>query len=178
VQLSKAGYYADFVVYPVLLLPLGAVVVWGSTWQQQIVWAIACLIGIAGWTLLEYVMHRVVLHHVPPFRGMHDLHHATPIAMVGTPTWFSAAFIGGGVLLPLWWQAGLNISSGLTFGLILGYLWYVLVHHAIHRWRAQDGSYLYRAKRRHSQHHHVQQSYNFGVTTAYWDRFFGSARLR
>jgi sterol desaturase/sphingolipid hydroxylase (fatty acid hydroxylase superfamily) len=175
--LSKVSYYADFVIYPLLLLPLGAVVVWRSTLSQQIVWVLACLIGIVGWTLLEYVMHRLILHYIPPFRGMHDMHHAAPTAMVGTPTWLSATLIGGGVLLPLWWQAGLHISSGLTFGLILGYLWYVLVHHAIHRWRAHEGSYLYRVKRRHGQHHHQQRSCNFGVTTACWDHFFGSAQL-
>jgi sterol desaturase/sphingolipid hydroxylase (fatty acid hydroxylase superfamily) len=177
-HLSKAGYYADFVVYPVLLLPLGIVAVWGSTWQQKSVWVLSCLIGIVGSTLLEYVMHRMVLHHIPPFRAMHDLHHTAPTAMVGTPTWLSAALIGGGALLPLWWEAGWNISSGLTFGLILGYLWYVLVHHAIHRWRASDGSYLHRAKQRHGRHHHAEQSCNFGVTSSYWDQFFGSTRLR
>jgi len=175
-QLSKAGYYADFVVYPAMLVPLGAVAVWGGTWPQRTVWALACLAGIASWTLLEYVMHRAVLHHVPPFRGMHDLHHAQPAALVGTPTWASAAFVGGGVFVPLWWLAGLNISSGATFGLVLGYLWYVLVHHAIHHRRAHAGSYLHRAKRRHGEHHHLRQTCNFGVTTACWDRIFGSTR--
>ncbi len=176
--LSKVGYYADFVVYPLLLLPLGAVLVRGSTLQMGIVWAVVCFIGIAGFSLLEYGLHRFVLHHVPPFRRMHDLHHANPTAMIGTPTWLSAALIEGGVFLPLWWEAGLNVACGLTFGLIAGYLWYVLVHHAVHRWPAREGSYLHRAKRRHGQHHHSRQPCNFGVTTACWDQIFGSARSR
>jgi len=177
-QLSKAGYYADFFVYPALLLPLGAVALWERTLQEQLVWLLACFAGFTACSLLEYVMHRVVLHHIPPFRAMHDMHHANPAALIGTPTWLSAAFIGGGVLLPAWSLAGLNISSGLTFGLILGYLSYVLVHHAIHRWRARDGSYLQQAKRRHAQHHHMRQPCNFGVTSACWDRFFGSTQPR
>ena len=177
-QLSKAGYYADFFVYPVLLLPLAAEAILQDDWRALAAWMLACLAGIAACTLAEYVTHRVVLHHIPPFRGMHDMHHKKPIALIGTPTWLSAAFIGGAVLLPVWWQAGLNISSGLTFGFILGYLWYVLVHHAIHRWRARDGSYLQQAKRRHGQHHLSRQPCNFGVTTACWDVFFGTVRWR
>lgn len=177
-RLSKAGYYADFFIYPLLLLPLGTALLCDSTPQQKIVWALACLLGIVGFTLLEYVMHRMVLHHVRPFRSMHELHHANPTAMIGTPTWLSAALIGGGVLAPLWWQAGWNVSSGVTFGLVLGYLWYVLVHHAIHRWPSSDGSYLHRVKRRHIQHHHARYPCNFGVTSNYWDRFFNSARLQ
>lgn len=65
--LSKAGYYADFVVYPLLLLPLGVVLVWGSTLQMELAWAVACFIGIAGYSLLEYCLHRFVLHNVPLF---------------------------------------------------------------------------------------------------------------
>ena len=176
-RLSKAGYYADFVAYPLLLPALAAVPVLRNTWQQHLAWACACLIGVAGSTLMEYAAHRWVLHRIPPFRRMHGLHHAAPVALVGTPTWFSAAIIAG-VLGLLWWQVGLNFSSGATFGLILGYLWYVSVHHAIHRWRARNGSYLQRAKVRHGRHHSNREPCNFGVTTAFWDRLFGSASMQ
>jgi len=174
--LSKAGYYADFVVFPLLLLLLGAAL-WGATPHQELVWAGACAAGMAGYSLLEYCLHRFVLHHVPPFRRMHDLHHASPTAMVGTPTYYTSAFAGG-VFLALYWTAGWAVAAGLTFGLVLGYLWYGLVHHAVHHWSARKGSYLYQLKRRHSQHHHVPQPCNFGVTTALWDRLLGTERRR
>jgi sterol desaturase/sphingolipid hydroxylase (fatty acid hydroxylase superfamily) len=176
--LSKAAYYADFVVYPLLLLSLGAVLVWAGTPQMYVVWIVACFIGIVGYSLLEYGLHRVVLHHIPPFRRMHDLHHANPTAMVGTPTWLSVALIVGSVLLPLWWQFGVTVACGLTFGLILGYLWYVLLHHAVHRWPSREGSYLHWAKRRHNQHHGSRQPCNFGVTNPWWDQIFGSVWSR
>jgi len=176
--LSKASYYADFVVYPLLLLPLGAVAIWGAPPHQAMVWLAACVTGMAGFSLVEYGLHRFVLHHIAPFRHMHDMHHARPTALVGTPTWLSAALIAGLVLLPLWWLAGLNIASGATFGLILGYLWYVSLHHAVHRWPARPGSYLHRAKHRHSRHHYAGQPCNFGVTTGLWDQLFGSLPAR
>ena len=175
--LSRIGYYADFVVFPLLLLLLGTGLFWGSTVRQELVWAAACLVGITGYSLLEYVLHRVVLHHISPFRRMHDLHHANPTAMVGTPTWMTSAFAVG-VFATLWWTAGWYVACGLTFGLILGYLWYVFLHHVVHRWPTRKGSFLHASKRRHAQHHYSVRPCNFGVTTAYWDRLFGSARSR
>jgi sterol desaturase/sphingolipid hydroxylase (fatty acid hydroxylase superfamily) len=174
-QLSKAGYYADFIVYPLLLLPVGAVLL-HDTPPQAIAWLAACAAGVAGYSLLEYGLHRFLLHRVAPFRKLHDAHHAHPTALIGTPTWLSA-LIAVAVFLPLWWLAGLNLACGLTFGLILGYLWYVSLHHAVHRWPARAGTYLHRAKLRHGQHH-ARQACNFGVTTGVWDRLFGSARRR
>jgi hypothetical protein len=176
VHLSRAGYYADFVFYPILLLLLGGAAMASDTFSQGIEWAFACLIGVAIWTLLEYGMHRVIFHHTWPFRKFHDLHHAKPTALIGTPTWLTATLMCGCALLPLWREAGFNIASGLTSGLISGYLWYVSVHHAVHHWRTHPGSYLHRAKRRHAEHHHSRHPCHFGVTTGYWDRIFHSAR--
>lgn len=173
--LSKLGYYSDFVVFPLLLLLLGAALVGGSTPRQEVLWLTGCCAGITGYSLLEYGLHRFVLHRIPPFSRMHDLHHANPTAFVGTPTWMTVAFAGG-VFLALWAAAGWFTACGLTFGLILGYLWYGFVHHAVHQWPARRGSFFYHAKRRHNQHHYARQSCNFGVTTAIWDRIFGSER--
>ncbi len=75
-RLSKAGYYADFVVYPLLLLPLGVVALRGGTSLTETAWALAGILGFMGYSLLEYVLHRFVLHHVRPFRALHDLQRA------------------------------------------------------------------------------------------------------
>ena len=134
--LSRAGYYADFVVYPLLLLPLGAVpfmvpfsesAPMGAL-HAAMIWGAACAAGLAAYSLLEYTLHRHVLHRVQPFRRMHDMHHRQPAALVGTPTWLSATIILAFIFLPFWWQASLNVACGLTFGLIVSYLWYVLMH--------------------------------------------------
>jgi sterol desaturase/sphingolipid hydroxylase (fatty acid hydroxylase superfamily) len=142
----------------------------------RIDWALALLAGIAVFSLLEYVAHRFVLHRVPPFRRLHAQHHAAPTALIGTPTWLSVAILAVGVFLPLWWGAGINLASGFSAGLILGYLWYVSMHHAVHRWRARQGSYLYRAKLRHAVHHRAEPWCNFGVTTGLWDFLLRSRR--
>ena len=138
---------------------------------------LGCVAGAFGAFFLLLITD-YVLHHAPPFRRMHALHHASPAALIGTPSWLSVALIGGLVFLPLLHALQRDVASGATAGLMLGYLWYVGVHHAAHHRRARPGSYLHRAKQRHAQHHHSPQACNFGVTTALWDNLFGSARSR
>ena len=176
VRLSKVGYYADFVFYPILLLLLAGVAIVRDTWTHWLIWVSLCILGIAIWTLLEYGLHRIVFHHFLVIRNLHDLHHSMPTANIGTPTWLTGSLICGCLLLPLWLVAGFNFACGLTSGLAAGYLWYVTVHHATHHWRTRRYSYLYWAKRRHAIHHHAQYPCNFGVTTMYWDRIFHTAR--
>lgn len=174
-RLSKAGYYADFVAYPVIVIALAAIEFRPPESMQQVKWLIACAMGLAGWTLAEYFIHRFVFHQVPVIAQLHEMHHASPGALIGAPIWSSLSAFGFGVFVPLWWQAGFDIASGLTVGLTLGYLWYVFVHTAVHRWRLDPTSFLYQAKLRHAHHHHGKQDRNFGVTSDFWDHVFGTA---
>lgn len=174
-QLSKVGYYADFVVYPAIILVLATVELWHPESMAQLKWLIACVAGIASWTLAEYFIHRFVFHCVPIFARMHDAHHSSPSALIGAPIWSSIGAFTFGAFIPLWWQSDFNMASGLTVGLMLGYLWYIIVHTAVHRYRLDRGSFLYRAKLRHAHHHYGTQEGNFGVTTDLWDRLFGTA---
>ena len=174
-RLSKASYFADFVVYPPIVVTLMIAALWREPPRSWIEASFACLAGIAVWTFLEYVIHRVVLHEVRFFAEMHDMHHDQPTGFVGTPTWLSLGMICCGALLPLWWETGFHLASGITAGLMLGYLWYASVHHLVHHWPIQQGTLLYRLKRRHALHHHARQPCNFGVSTAFWDRVFGTA---
>lgn len=175
-RLSKASYYADYVVYPAVLLPLAAVTVTDRNTSEVINWGLAFCGGLVFYTFLEYLTHRWLMHGMRPFSGLHDVHHRNPTADIGIPVWLSGAGFASIVFAPLWFEAGLNVACGFTAGMIVGYLWFGLLHHAIHRWRAREGSYLHRAKRRHSRHHYGGEPCNFGVTTVYWDKLFGTAR--
>jgi sterol desaturase/sphingolipid hydroxylase (fatty acid hydroxylase superfamily) len=174
-RLSRLGYYADFVVYPFLVLALMATALSRAAPYGWAEWAGACVVGFATWTFAEYIFHRFILHDFPFFSGLHDAHHADPTGLVGTPTWFSVAFIVFGILLPLWWGTNFDFASGLTTGFMVGYLWYVGIHHAVHHFEIKPGTMLFRAKRRHALHHFARQSCNFGVTSGFWDRVFGTS---
>lgn len=175
-RLSRAGYYADFFIYPPFVLALLVGVAARAGLPAWVYFSVACLIGAASWTLLEYVIHRDILHRIRFFVDMHDMHHDSPTDLVGTPTWMSLSVACFGVLLPLWWGTGFAVGGGLTAGLIIGYLWFAAVHHAVHHWQPNPESYLYRAKRRHLIHHYSRHPCNFGVTIGFWDRVFGTAR--
>jgi sterol desaturase/sphingolipid hydroxylase (fatty acid hydroxylase superfamily) len=177
-RLSKAGYYADFVVYPPIVVGLAAAALRATTSLATLGFVIACLSGLAAWTLIEYIFHRFVLHRVPYIDKMHDMHHENPSSFVGTPTWLSLPAILLGAFLPVWWKSDFTIASGLTAGVMLGYLAYVGVHHALHHWTIDRSSLLYQLKLRHARHHHAGEEGNFGVTNGFWDRVFGTALER
>lgn len=175
-QLSKASYYSDFVIYPVVVIGLVGVAGAHATWMTARECLSGCIAGAVLWTLLEYGLHRIALHHMPLFSPMHALHHNAPLDYIGTPSWVSVTVWLGVVLLPVWVFAGFAVASGLTAGVMLGYWWYGIVHHMIHH-RTDQSSPGYFVQRRawHMRHHYSPRRGNFGVTTTLWDHVFGTA---
>jgi cyclopropane-fatty-acyl-phospholipid synthase len=172
---GRWAYRADFAFYGMTVAALAAIVVATAPWSQGpgvAVWPVA---GLLGWTLVEYLLHRFVLHGLQPFRRWHAAHHDQPTALICTPTWLSAALIGLLVFLPALWLAGLWRASALTWGLLIGYLAYAVTHHATHHWRAGN-AWTRQRKRWHAAHHrHADAStVCFGVTSGFWDRVLGS----
>jgi sterol desaturase/sphingolipid hydroxylase (fatty acid hydroxylase superfamily) len=150
-RLSKAAYYADFVIYAALVLALATHVWLRGQWPVRLQWLGEFAVGMGAWTLLEYVLHRWVLHRVPFIAPMHEAHHRSPRALLGTPTWVTLAMIWIIFFLPTWWGWSFTAASGLTGGVMMGFLWYGI-------W-----------------HHYSRRPVNFGVTTALWDHVFGTA---
>jgi sterol desaturase/sphingolipid hydroxylase (fatty acid hydroxylase superfamily) len=172
-RLSKTGYYADYVIYAAVLTAAAVMAGWRNSALENSIWLSAAAAGALAWTFFEYILHRFVLHRIPVFAAMHDAHHEAPLAFVGTPTWLSLSVILGFVFLPAWALGSFNMASGLTIGVMAGFFWYGIVHHAIHFRRPRMiAKRLILASRRHSQHHYATRSGNFGVTTSFWDRVF------
>jgi sterol desaturase/sphingolipid hydroxylase (fatty acid hydroxylase superfamily) len=176
-QLSKFGYYGDFFIYPALIAALTLCAISETTGLQFGEWLLFSLSGIAAWTIAEYFLHRTVFHNFPFIKQMHDAHHTTPKAHVGSPTWLSVAIGSIVIFAPLWWAAGFMVASAITTGLMIGYLCYVTVHHLNHHANSRHNTYLYWAKRRHALHHYCGETNNFGIITDFWDRLFGTEYL-
>lgn len=172
-RLGKVGYYGDFVVYPLVIVGVATVAFWRASPEQFATTMTALVLGIGIWTLVEYTLHRYVLHHLPHIKEMHDGHHNDQTALIGTPIWLSLALFVGLVYLPLLVLVP-AIAGGLTAGFMAGYLWYVTVHHLIHHDGLGRSAYAYRLKRRHMLHHHFDDEGNFGVTSGFWDLVFGT----
>ncbi len=168
---SKAGYYADFILYPVLIMGLGAFET-GSVHEFPYLWVCSLALGLLMWTIVEYGTHRFILHSVEAVARLHEQHHATPGAYVGTPTWISLMCFALGGFTPALILFGWDVASGVTTGLMLGYVWYLVVHDAVHRRHLKPGSLLYRTKMHHALHHYSKVGGNYGVTSSFWDHTF------
>ena len=174
-KMSKLGYFSEFLLFPPLVLAATLLAFRSSIPPQPVIWAIVYGTGLVGWTLIEYLLHRVLFHHAPILSRIHERHHHSPLDLIGTPAWASVLLGLIAVASPAWEALGFDLGTAATAGMVTGYLWYVFVHYAIHHWRPRRGSYLYWARLRHARHHHISHSGNFGVTTSTWDHVFGTA---
>ena len=174
---SRAAYRADFALHGTAVVALAALLLLVGPPEHGLALAAFALAGLAGWSVLEYALHRFVLHGLQPFQRWHGEHHRRPTALIYTPTVLSAALIATGVWLPAWALTDVWRACALTLGVTTGYLAYAMTHHALHHWHA-DFAWLRRRKRWHARHHRVGQSACYGVTSPLWDHVFGRVAPR
>ncbi len=168
---SKFAYFADFVIYALAVTLVAAALVEGAPRADWPALSALVVLGLLGWSLVEYVAHRFVLHDLPPFRVWHADHHAHPTALICTPTLVSGALIALLIFLPALLLSNLWRASALTLGMLTGYLAYSCIHHAVHHWHG-GGRWMLERKRCHAMHHHSDQAGHYGVTTSFWDTVF------
>ena len=84
----------------------------------------------------------------------------------------SATLIAALVFVPAALAMTAWMASGLTLGVVAGYLAYALCHHGTHHWRAERRWFKER-KLWHALHHRARDKGQcYGVTTTFWDRVF------
>jgi len=159
-------HFGDFVTLPIVILIFADL---AGLHRLYLV-----VLGMGAWTLLEYLVHRFGLHHCSAGRRLHQLHqlhHDHPgdpdaeRSSLSTPL---IAFPMGVIFISV---AGVQDGSGTFAGLLLGYLVFITIHFAVHRWPIEPYSWLYSAKMRHLTHHRLENC-NYGVTTGFWDIVF------
>jgi sterol desaturase/sphingolipid hydroxylase (fatty acid hydroxylase superfamily) len=133
---------------------------------------------LAGWlagSLVEYSVHRFVLHGLALTARVHARHHAAPAQEQIDPI----SYFGPILVALLVWTALRLLSgeappaSGFTAGLCLQYSWFRAYHCRMHRpgHRLASG-----ARARFHRGHHIEPHCNFGVTTPLWDMLFRTRR--
>lgn len=173
--LSKVHWSVPlFVFVPIILALIGAAFAFdGLKLVQALAWFIA---GFSIWTPTEYLLHRFVFHYVPKNRIgqrlhfiFHGVHHdypndarrlvMPPSASLPIAAAFYLLFRG---LLP---RAGLDACFA---GFLAGYLCYDMTHYALHHASFRSG-WFKRLKVNHMQHHFVDATRGFGVSSPLWD---------
>ena len=136
------------------------------------------IVGLASYTLAEYVFHRWVLHEL--VTEGHHLHHVEPFAPHAMP--FSTGLsIHTAMLVILAIGAGFDLALCVTLGSSIGYALYCQLHELIHRDPSLARRLVPRLYRHHLLHHRTSEAsegedHNFGVLTTVWDRVFGTYR--
>jgi len=173
---SKAAYTADFVVYSAAVVVMAGYLAFAGPAGLRLEMLGTAVGGLVLWSVLEYLLHRFLLHGMEPFRSWHAEHHDRPTALIGTPTIFSAGMIAAFVFLPALLLVDAWLAGALTLGVLSGYLAYTFTHHGLHHWRAES-SWLKQRKLWHAKHHHhAARPGCYGVTSSFWDHVFRSTR--
>ena len=174
---SRRLFFLDFLVFPAAILSCATIAAINLSDVSYWGLALLCLAGVATWTLVEYLMHRFVFHHFPVFTAMHLDHHRQPHELIGTPTLITLTTFGLLVFYPAYALSGLEQASAFSTGLMGGYLAYVSIHFIVHNKGSGGLPWMKQLIRLHAVHHH-DISHNFGVTTGFWDRVFGTLAKR
>lgn len=173
-EMPAWAFFLDFVVYPPLIL-LCLVLAFGP--QGGLGSVAMIVLGLLGWSLAEYLIHRFAFHHAPVLQQIHLAHHDAPRELNGTPTLVTVAVFYGLVYWPLTWVLRAEWAAAVTAGVLLGYLAYVGVHYVVHHLGSGGRAWLRRLIRLHAVHHH-DVAHNFGVTSPLWDWVFGTLARR
>ncbi|MDX2011143.1 MAG: sterol desaturase family protein [Myxococcaceae bacterium] len=153
---------------------------------------VAFVVGVLGWSLTEYGLHRFAGHgplrkrkglwFLKPtalfvlFQEEHLAHHRDPLSFA--PTWKKALatvtlvpVIGSLAALVVGAGAGLAFGAGYA----ATYLAYEVLHRRIHTHPPANAYFAW--MRRHHLHHHVRAATNHGVTSPLWDVAFATREV-
>jgi len=135
--------------------------------------AVLVVAGLAAWTLIEYVLHRWMLHGIEPFQRWHLAHHRHAGVTIRVPVLFSVLLVLAVVGLPALISGGSAYAAPLSAGMLLGNLLQEAVHHRLHDTRPA-GRWLEARRRLHGFHHFCDERRGYGTVTDLWDRVFGT----
>jgi len=126
--------------------------------------------GIFAWTLVEYAIHGWMSHRFVTFAtALHQVHHRDPRAVFAIGAWPPTAAIA----VLLMYVCGVTLATCFALGMVAGFALYELIHYRLHFARPA-GRIEMRLRTRHLAHHYALEDRCLGVTTALWDRLFGT----
>jgi sterol desaturase/sphingolipid hydroxylase (fatty acid hydroxylase superfamily) len=151
---------------------------WGTAGIAASIGLIA--LGLLGWTLFEYAMHRFLFHWETQsklFKSVvfitHGNHHVDPNDPLRN---MMPPIISVPVSAAVWTLCLVALGpagSFLFLGFAIGYVAYDSVHYACHQYPMRRGL-LRHLKRHHIRHHHARRDGNYAITVTLWDGVFGT----
>jgi dihydroceramide fatty acyl 2-hydroxylase len=139
------------------------------------------LFGLAFWTFAEYVLHRWVFHFHPKSGWgkrihfiFHGVHHDFPKDRLRLVMPLSASIPMATIIYLIFYVFFAEFTLSAFFaGFLFGYLIYDECHYAMHHANFKSG-FFKKIKDHHMLHHYADPEKGFGVSSALWDKIFGS----
>lgn len=179
--INRIELYKPFAFYAVLLAALNAAALRGGDEAPASVAALLCG-GLFTWGLIEYSIHRWLLHREPRIddarlhgNRVHLAHHADPDALDRLNVQLSESLPICAAFCLLAWAATSSWRSTVFLydGLMLGYFFYEYLDYQAHHGAAR-GRLIRYYRRYHLLHHHCDAEARFGVTSPLFDLLFGT----
>ena len=167
------------VIYSLYMPVIAGLLYYGAAYRGMSVLAEIGLfiVGLLGWSLFEYIMHRKVFHMIVESEKakkfvytMHGVHHEYPrdkerLFMPPIPSIVIAS-----ILFSLFYLLmGVNALAFFP-GFLFGYLLYGSMHFAIHAFAPPP--FMKALWRNHHLHHYKAPDKGFGVSSVLWDVVF------
>ena len=192
--IEYTGLWWKFALPQVILLVHGTIAGLCAWWSAErygaldgrvLLWF---AIGLAAWTLFEYILHRWLLHHTKyrPLRWLfwkvlHAEHHGYQSMKDpdhhGVHTFVSVQIMGVGALA-VWLATSTGWAPAFLSGWVVGYCGYEGLHWVFHSGTPGKGMgripYVQHLWDAHTVHHLQKIDKNYGFITAFWDRVFGT----
>ncbi|HEU4552322.1 MAG TPA: sterol desaturase family protein [Chitinophaga sp.] len=189
VRMFKAGWMealskVHFTVPLILYVPVILYCIWHAfaVAGMGILSFIGCFAaGLFLWTITEYIMHRWVFHYIPKSKWglrlhfiFHGVHHDYPndrLRLVLPPSVSIPLAVGFYFLF----RALMGEAYLYAFypGFVFGYLCYDISHYAFHHLNFKNKLWM-KLKKHHMLHHYSDDTKGYGVSSALWDKIFGS----
>jgi sterol desaturase/sphingolipid hydroxylase (fatty acid hydroxylase superfamily) len=193
-KMSLRELVIAYVQYPAIIayFLLSAVAIGLFVWSPAPLAPTLIAIGVAAlvYPLVWYVLHRWVLHSrwmfkVAPlastWKRIHYDHHQDPNhlevlfgALHTTLPTIAAVTIPVGYGIGSFWGAGFGGACAALATGLLTTCFYEFCHCIQHLAYKPKSKWLAEMKKKHMAHHFHDENGNFGITTFFWDKLFGT----
>lgn len=169
-KLELFNYYGDFLLLPLVLC---AEFYYLIQYQHLGGWVyFSFIMGFIFYgSILEYLIHKYLYHGpLKKIKKLHLIHHKFPRSYVASPPYVTALFI---VILNVFFAKllGNKLGSAFVAGIVLGYFWYVIIHHMIHHMQSEYWYFLNHFKQEHESHHEKARV-NYCVSQPFWNKIY------
>ena len=183
-QIDTFQLYKPFVFYTGVLFVLHVALLRSEAPSLAVAGALFAA-GLLSWGLVEYAVHRWVLHRIPRAQGFnlpgnltHLKHHDDPQSLQRLNVQLSESLPICVVYFLTSWAISGNWQSAtyLFTGLMAGYFFYEYLDFQAHHGSARNRLIRY-LRKYHNQHHHYDATVRYGVTSPLFDYLFGTFDL-